>query len=98
MIPTTQARSLLMTGWFRNLLVFCSLAAFSLGSTAAALAQELGQEAPAEKTYALGYALTILAVALGLAAFCRPGRRAEKPKMVEKELEHKLQQLAAKPK
>ena len=87
-----------MPGWFYKLLAFCALAAFWFGNAAAVFARPLEIEEPEEKSYVLGYVLTVLAVALGLAAICRAGRRAEKPKMVEKELEYKLQQMAAKPK
>ncbi len=56
--------------------------------------QEASSETPSGKGYFIGYLLTIMMIALGVAAICRPGRRAEKPKMVEQQLQHKLDQMS----
>ena len=53
-------------------------------------------EAENEKSYFLAYALVLFLVALGVAIVARSGRRAEKPKMIEKELEYRLEKMSGK--
>ena len=85
-----------MPNFFKILLVVLLLAMILLGHAAPVVAQDETSADNYEKNYVFGYILTIMMLALGLAAACRPGRRADKPKMVEKELEHKLKQMSAK--
>jgi hypothetical protein len=40
--------------------------------------------------------LVLFLVALGVAIVARSGRRAEKPKMIEKELEYRLEKMSGK--
>ena len=47
-----------------------------------------------EKSYFLAYALVLFLIALGVAIVARSGRRAEKPKMIEKELEYRLEKMS----
>ena len=56
--------------------------------------QDASGKTPPEKGYFIGYLLTIMMIALGVATICRPGRRAEKPKMIEQQLRHKLDQMS----
>ena len=49
-----------------------------------------------EKSYFLAYALVLFIVALGVAIVARSGQRAEKPKMIEKELEYRLEKMSGK--
>lgn len=49
-----------------------------------------------EKGYFLAYVVVLFIIALGVAIVARSGRRAEKPKMIEKELEYRLEKLSGK--
>ena len=50
----------------------------------------------ADKSYLTAYALVVLVILFGLASTCRPGGRADKPKMVQQELEEKLKKMSGK--
>ena len=47
-----------------------------------------------KKSYFLAYGLVLFLIALGVAGGARSGHRAEKPKMVEKELEYRLEKMS----
>lgn len=47
-----------------------------------------------EKSYFLAYLLVLFLIALGVVIVARSGRRAEKPKMVEKDLEYRLEKMS----
>ena len=49
-----------------------------------------------EKSYFLAYVFVLFISALGVAIVARSGRRAEKQKMIEKELEYRLENLSGK--
>ena len=49
-----------------------------------------------EKSYFLAYVFVLFIIVLGVAIVARSGRRAEKPKMIEKELEYRLEKLSSK--
>ena len=49
-----------------------------------------------EKSYFLAYVFVLFIIVLGVAIVARSGRRAEKPKMIEKELEYRLEKLSGK--
>ena len=49
-----------------------------------------------EKSYFLAYLLVLFLIAFGVAIVARSGRRAEKPKMIEKELEYRLEKMSGK--
>ena len=54
-----------------------------LTSCAVALGQEAEPASDDKSGWVLGYALVLLAIALGLVAVCRPGRRTAEVKIVE---------------
>ena len=58
---------------------------------AQATAADSGKE---EKSYFLAYVLVLFLIALGVAIVARSGQRAEKPKMIEKELEYRLEKMS----
>lgn len=87
--------------FFKQLVLLWIIAVALLMQTSIALAQyQLSYRADevAEKSYFLGYVLTVLMIGLGVTAICRPGYRSAKPKMIEKELEHKLSRISHTPK
>ncbi len=47
-----------------------------------------------QKSYFLAYAFVLFLMALGVAVIARSGRRAEKPKMIEKELEYRIEKMS----
>ena len=47
-----------------------------------------------EKSYFLAYLVVLFLIALGVVIVARSGRRAEKPKMVEKDLEYRLEKMS----
>ena len=68
-------------------------------AAANAFAQNAGAAAVEEdtpKSYILAYVLVLLVTVLGVVAACRPSRRADRPKMVEKDLEEKIRQMGGK--
>jgi ABC-type sugar transport system substrate-binding protein len=67
-------------------------------AAANAFAQKAGAAAEEEapKSYILAYVLVLLVTVLGVVAACRPSRRADRPKMVEKDLEEKIRQMGGK--
>ena len=83
--------------WRKRLMMLLVLATVFLSQASMVLAQDQSLETPSHSHF-LGYLLTFLMIALGIAAVCRPGHRAEKPKMIKKQLEHKLEQMAGAPK
>ena len=83
--------------WLRRWMMISVLAAAFLSQASMVLAQDQSPETPSHSHF-LGYLLTFLMIAFGVATVCRPGHRAEKPKMIKKELEYKLEQMAGAPK
>ena len=51
-----------------------------------------------EKSYFLAYLVVLFLIALGVVIVARSGRRAEKPKMVEKDLEYRLEKMSGRKK
>lgn len=51
-----------------------------------------------EKSYFLAYLVVLFLIALGVVIVARSGRRAEKPKMVEKDLEYRLEKMSGRTK
>ena len=47
-----------------------------------------------EKSYFLAYLVVLFLIALGVVIVARSGRRSEKPKMVEKDLEYRLEKMS----
>ena len=47
-----------------------------------------------EKSYFLAYLVVLFLIALGVVIVARSGRRAEKPKMIEKDLEYRLEKMS----
>ncbi len=82
-----------MQFWRTRLTMLLVLTAVFLSQASMVLGQDQSPETPSHSHF-LGYLLTFLMIALGIAAVCRPGHRAEKPKMIKKQLEHKLEQMA----
>jgi hypothetical protein len=80
--------------WCRRLTLFVIAFATWISQVSMVFSQEELVETPPGKGYFIGYLLTIMMIALGVATICRPGRRAEKPKMVEQQLRHKLDQMS----
>jgi hypothetical protein len=83
--------------FFKQLVLLLVIASAWFIQTSIALAQyqiSYRAEEVAEKSYILGYVLTVLMIGLGVTAICRPGHRSAKPKMIEKELEHKLDRIS----
>ena len=83
--------------WRTRLTMLLVLTAVFLSQASMVMGQDQSVEPPSHSHF-LGYLLTFLMIALGIAAVCRPGHRAEKPKMIKKQLEHKLEQMAGAPK
>ena len=46
------------------------------------------------KSYFLAYLVVLFLIALGVVIVARSGRRAEKPKMIEKDLEYRLEKMS----
>ena len=72
-----------------NWLTQAALAYAQTESSAASSTAETSQ-----KGYVLAYIFVVFVVALGVAVVARSGNRADKPKMVEKDLEHRLKQMS----
>ena len=51
-----------------------------------------------EKSYFLAYLVVLFLIALGVVIVARSGRRAEKPKMIEKDLEYRLEKMSGRTK
>ena len=83
--------------WHTRLTMLLVVTAAFLGPASMVLAQDQSVETPSHSHF-FGYLLTFLMIALGVASVCRSGHRAEKPKMIKKQLEHKLEQMAGAPK
>jgi len=83
--------------WRTRLTMLLALTTVFLSQASMVMAQDQSVETPSHSHF-FGYLLTFLMIALGVAAVCRSGHRAEKPKMVKKQLEHKLEQMAGAPK
>lgn len=47
-----------------------------------------------EKSYVLTYIIVLFIIAIGVAVVARSGRRADKPKMIEKDLEYRLKKMS----
>ena len=61
-------------------------------------AQEAEQAAgDGEKSYILAYVLVLLIVSLGIVLVCRPTQRADRPKMVQEDLEARIEQMSGRP-
>lgn len=80
--------------WSRWLAILLIAFASWINQVSLVFSQEASVQTPPAKGYFIGYLLAIMMVALGVATVCRPGRRAEKPKMVEQQLQHKLDQMS----
>lgn len=83
--------------WRTRLTMLLVLTTVFLSQASMVMGQDQSVETPSHSHF-FGYLLTFLMIALGVAAVCRPGHRAEKPKMVKKQLEYKLEQMAGAPK
>jgi hypothetical protein len=82
----------------RRAVIGLMLAIGLVADASVAWAREAAQTQPAEKSYGLAYVLVGFVVALGMMAVCRSGGRADKPRMVEQELKHRLEQMKTTPK
>ena len=80
--------------WCRRLTLLAIAFATWINQVSMVFSQEASIETPPGKSHLIGYLLAIMMVALGVATVCHPGRRAEKPKMVEQQLQHKLDQMS----
>jgi hypothetical protein len=68
-----------------------------LAGTGSLLAQDEDESTESDgKSYVLAYVLVFLIMTLGIVLVCRPTKRLDRPKMVEQDLEAKLDQMSGK--